>query len=112
MKPIIMALMTIAFTGCAATSTFETGRDFDIGKSTLIVSDKTTMSDVLKMLGQPFSKKDSAQIQTWGYFYVRSLGNYNILSGRASSNALSKQLTIVFDSLGVVRSQSSAFSGE
>ena len=107
MKWIIVTLLFVA--GCA-TSVFESGRDFDVNKSKSIVPDKTTKADVVEMLGQPFSKNVSGSIEAWGYFYTRSVGKASI--GNASATVLAKQINIVFDSLGVVKSTSYTLSGD
>lgn len=72
-KLLIASLITILLSGCVYRSTAHAGKDFDETKATQLVSGKTTDSQLVALLGEPFKKEivNDHEVK-WIYEYVTS----------------------------------------
>jgi outer membrane protein assembly factor BamE (lipoprotein component of BamABCDE complex) len=90
MKRIIILLCLLIFSGCATV-----GRDFDIAFVKKIEKGKTTKQEIINSLGLPFRKGIDNGDLTWTYVYNK---------WSAGGTTYSKDLYIIFDKYGIVRS--------
>ncbi|MBI4378311.1 MAG: outer membrane protein assembly factor BamE [Nitrospinae bacterium] len=89
-KVIIIFLFLLTFYGCATV-----GKDFDITFVKRIEKGKTTKQEINDNLGPPFRKGTDNGELTWTYVYNK---------WSAGGTTYSKDLYIIFDKNGAVRS--------
>ena len=86
---MVLLATLVAFSGCS-----NIGKNFDADLVKQVQVGKTTQSDIEKMFGQPYKKGVYNGYLMWSYEYDQ----YRALGTKAS-----KDLTIVFDEKGVVK---------
>ena len=87
---ILFATALYAIAGCGSI-----GKPFDPALAETIVKGQTTLTEIQNKFGEPFKRGIQNGDRVWVYEYSEYRGN---------SNALSKNLTVVFDNNDVVKS--------
>jgi hypothetical protein len=95
------------FMGCA-TSTFSTGRDFDMARVQQISKGKTTSAEMIAWFKEPVQRtvtNDGAESWTWTFTTVRSHAQSYVLTMDVKTQTNVKRLTAVLRD-GVVETYS------
>lgn len=94
MNKILVAL-SVSLLLVAGCMTIKAGKDFDSSKITNIKNGVTTKSDLQQWFGYPYMTGIDNGDESW---------NYNFTQGSTGGNILTKDMYIVFDDSGVVKS--------
>ncbi|MFA5088689.1 MAG: outer membrane protein assembly factor BamE [Candidatus Omnitrophota bacterium] len=103
-KFCLCVFVLLAFVGCATTSHFVEGRNFDENKMKNIVKGSSTKADILKLYGEPIDKGiDEKYNENWVYLYAETDSQYNAWTTDSKADRRVKKLIVVFDEKDVVR---------
>ena len=96
---LLAALMVGPLSGCA-TSRMTTGANFNEQQVPQIVKGKTTSSELVSLVGQPFNKAIlNANSEKWTYFYtdVTSKAQSFVFSMDVKTTGIKKQLEVLIE---------------
>lgn len=104
---VIAIIMIVLFYG-SATSEFTTGRPIDDSKANSIRDGKTTELEIISMFGAPDNqtKLSNHTLYVYKYCVTKSKGAYTGYTSDVKSKQSCDELTITFDTLGVVKAHS------
>lgn len=115
--PVILILFALVVGGCAPLIT--TGKNFDLTQVPRIQDKVTTKEEILSMLGQPYNKTITGDIEMWMYMYSETNRRRTFKESFARDFGLSvampspkmQSLSITFKG-NVVESHSLSVSGD
>jgi C-terminal processing protease CtpA/Prc len=110
---LIATIWCVVLVGCA-TSVITKGVDFNDTRVDDVIKGRTTKSEVFNLFGSPYQKTVTDSTEIWVYSYMKSSAAASSVLNvtTVKGDVLEKNLTLSFDSLGIVRSVSYISSGK
>jgi outer membrane protein assembly factor BamE (lipoprotein component of BamABCDE complex) len=110
-KNYILIILLLGFWGCA-TSSYISGKDFDMSKVQKIEKGVTTQNEITSWFGQPQSKYLMNNLEIWTYMYVQGQAKATsyVFTMNIKGQSSYKSLSITFDKNKIVQSVSSQVS--
>ena len=103
-KNFIFLILLLVLFGCA-TSSYISGRDFDMSKVEKIEKGVTTQNEIINWFGQPQSKSlmYNSEIWTYMYMYSQAKATSYIFNMDVQGQSNYKSLSITFDTNKIVQ---------
>ena len=101
---ILGVMLVLVLSGCAATSNYNGGIDFDETKKEQIIKGQSSKADILNLYGQPIDKGiDEKYNEFWVYLYNETQGKFNLWTNHSDGSTRVKKLLIIFDQKDIVQ---------
>ncbi len=96
MKKYIILLSILFLTGCVYSGAYTVGKNFDSEQVRNIKKNETTKADLIRILGEPFSKDTlDANQEKWIYTYTEGEASAQAFTMKTTSTGTRKTLDII-----------------